>query len=169
MKRTKFLSLFQSTLGILAVSPSLLVGCKETDITAPELSETELAYLNLKDKTKETGFHLEGKILSIDLTHEKYSQLQTIGNFVNDLDHYILILRKSEEEIIANSNCCPHLGTINQWSYDGSKFRCGNHGNSYGTSGLNGFAGCSAGRTSGQLKQFPTDWNIDIVTIDLSF
>ena len=168
MNRSRFLGLFQSGFGLLAITPSLFITCKEAEFVAPELSEAELAYLDLKNKTKETGFHLEGKILSIDLTHEKYSQLQTVGEFVNDLEHYILILRKSVEEIVANSNCCPHLGTINQWSYDGSKFRCGNHGNSYGTSGLNGFSGCSSGRTSGQLKQYSTEWNKDIVTIDLS-
>lgn len=153
----------------MAVSPAWLVACKEADFVPPTLSEEELAYLDLKNKTKETGFYLTGKTLSIDLTHERYGLLQTVGNFVNDLDHYILILRKTETDIIVNSNCCPHLGTINQWSYDGSKFRCGNHGNSFGTSGLNGFAGCSAGRTSGQLKQYPTEWEQDILTIDLSY
>ena len=165
MNRSRFLGLFQSSFGLLAITPSLFIACKEAEFVAPELSEAEVAYLDLKNKTKEIGFHLEGKTLSIDLTHEKYSQLQTVGEFINDADNYVLILRKSTEEFKAFSNCCPHLGTSNRWSYSNGKFRCTNHGNSFGTG--NGFvANCSSNSTSGNLKQYNTSLNQDILTID---
>ena len=93
------------------------------------------------------------------------SALSEVGNFVNDTDNYVLLLRKTEEDIKAFSNCCPHLGTSNRWSYSNGKFRCANHGNSYGT-GTGFIANCSSNSTSGNLKQYDVSLNQDILTVD---
>ena len=146
---------------------STAASCKEEELLVDEpLSEEELEYLQWVEKTAENGFFLDGKKMYANIQNERYSSLQEQGNFVNDLDNYVLLLRNSENEIIANNNCCPHLGTINQWTFDGSKYRCGNHGNTFGINGLSNDAGCSARRTSGNLKQYTAVLQKDIVIVD---
>ena len=163
MNRLNFLQKLSSFVGLSIVSTSLLESCAEEDEVI--LSEEEILYNDLKLKTSETGKFLEGRILFIDISHEDFSSLNTVGEFVNDFDNYILILRKSEELFNAFSNCCPHLGTSNQWSYDQGSFRCGNHGNSYGT-GTRNIARCGSRSTSGNLKQYETTINQDILMIN---
>ena len=168
MRRSDFLNRFLVLIGIS--SPSILLNsCSLVDDEMNEevevLSEEEIIYQQLKDKTAETGSYLEGKLLYVDITNDNYSSLSEVGNFVNDTDNYVLLLRKTEEDIKAFSNCCPHLGTSNRWSYSNGKFRCANHGNSYGT--VSGFmANCSSNSTSGNLKQYDVSINQDILTVD---
>ena len=129
MKRALFIKKVLVFLGITSSSTLLLSSC-ETEEEIPleeELSEEEQAYLNLKEITKENGFFLEGKLLYIDITNDLYSKLQNTGEFINDSDHYVLLLRKTDETVLAFSNCCPHLGTSNRWSYSNESFRCTNH------------------------------------------
>ena len=71
------------------------------------LSEEEIIYQQLKDKTAETGSYLEGKLLYVDITNDNFSSLLEVGNFVNDTDNYVLLLRKTQEDIKAFSNMCP--------------------------------------------------------------
>ena len=168
MKRSDFLNRFLILIGIS--SPNILLNsCSvEEDNTNEEikvLSEEEILYQQLKDKTAETGSYLEEKLLYVDITNDNYSSLSEVGNFVNDTDNYVLLLRKTEEDIKAFSNCCPHLGTSNRWSYSNGKFRCANHGNSYGT-GSGFMANCSSNSTSGNLKQYDVSINQDILTVD---
>ena len=168
MRRSDFLNRFLVLIGIS--SPSILLNsCSLVDDEMNEevevLSEEEIIYQQLKDKTAETGSFLEGKLLYVDITNDNYSSLSEVGNFVNDTDNYVLLLRKTEEDIKAFSNCCPHLGTSNRWSYSNGKFRCANHGNSYGT-GSGFMANCSSNSTSGNLKQYDVSINQDILTVD---
>ena len=168
MRRSDFLNRFLVLIGIS--SPSILLNsCSLVDDETNEefevLSEEEITYKQLKDKTAETGSYLEGKLLYVDITNDNYSSLSEVGNFVNDTDNYVLLLRKTEEDIKAFSNCCPHLGTSNRWSYSNGKFRCANHGNSYGT-GSGFMANCSSNSTSGNLKQYDVSINQDILTVD---
>ena len=168
MRRSDFLNRFLVLIGIS--SPSILLNsCSLVDDETNEefevLSEEEITYQQLKDKTAETGSYLEGKLLYVDITNDNYSSLSEVGNFVNDTDNYVLLLRKTEEDIKAFSNCCPHLGTSNRWSYSNGKFRCANHGNSYGT-GTGFIANCSSNTTSGNLKQYDVSLNQDILTVD---
>ena len=168
MRRSDFLNRFLVLIGIS--SPSILLNsCSLVDDEMNEevevLSEEEIIYQQLKDKTAETGSYLEGKLLYVDITNDNYSSLSEVGNFVNDTDNYVLLLRKTEEDIKAFSNCCPHLGTSNRWSYSNGKFRCANHGNSYGT-GTGFIANCSSNTTSGNLKQYDVSLNQDILTVD---
>ena len=168
MRRSDFLNRFLVLIGIS--SPSILLNsCSLVDDETNEefevLSEEEITYQQLKDKTAETGSYLEGKLLYVDITNDNYSSLSEVGNFINDTDNYVLLLRKTEEDIKAFSNCCPHLGTSNRWSYSNGKFRCANHGNSYGT-GSGFMANCSSNSTSGNLKQYDVSINQDILTVD---
>ena len=168
MRRSDFLNRFLVLIGIS--SPSILLNsCSLVDDEMNEevevLSEEEIIYQQLKDKTAETGSYLEGKLLYVDITNDNYSSLSEVGNFINDTDNYVLLLRKTEEDIKAFSNCCPHLGTSNRWSYSNGKFRCANHGNSYGT-GSGFMANCSSNSTSGNLKQYDVSINQDILTVD---
>ena len=170
MKRALFIKKVLVFLGITSSSTLLVSSCeaeeREEEIPIEEeLSEEEQAYLELKEKTKEDGFLLDGKLLYIDITNDLYSKLQNTGEFVNDTDHYVLLLRKTDESILAFSNCCPHLGTSNRWSYSNGSFRCANHGNSFGT-GTGFVANCSSNSTSGNLKQYNTLLNKDILTVD---
>ena len=167
MKRALFIKKVLVFLGITSSSTLLLSSC-ETEEEIPleeELFEEEQAYLDLKEKTKEDGFLLDGKLLYIDITNDLYSKLQNTGEFINDSDHYVLLLRKTDEIILAFSNCCPHLGTSNRWSYSNGSFRCANHGNNFGT-GTGFLANCSSNSTSGNLKQYTTLLNQDILTVD---
>ena len=168
MRRSDFLNRFLVLIGIS--SPSILLkscslGDDETNQEVQVLSEEEILYQQLKDKTAETGSYLEGKLLYVDITDENYSSLSEVGRFVNDTDNYVLLLRNTEEDFKAFSNCCPHLGTSNRWSYSNGKFRCANHGNSYGT-GTGSIANCSSNTTSGNLKQYDVSLNQDILTVD---
>ena len=170
MKRALFIKKVLVFLGITSSSTLLVSSCeaeeREEEIPVEEeLSEEEQAYLDLKEKTKEDGFLLDGKLLYIDITNDLYSKLQNTGEFINDTDHYVLLLRKTDETILAFSNCCPHLGTSNRWSYSNGSFRCANHGNSFGT-GTGFVANCSSNSTSGNLKQYNTLLNKDILTVD---
>jgi len=170
MKRALFIKKVLVFLGITSSSTLLVSSCEaeEREEEMPleeELSEEEQAYLELKEKTKEDGFLLDGKLLYIDITNDLYSKLQNTGEFINDTDHYVLLLRKTDETILAFSNCCPHLGTSNRWSYSNGSFRCANHGNSFGT-GTGFVANCSSNSTSGNLKQYNTLLNKDILTVD---
>ena len=168
MRRSDFLNRFLVLIGIS--SPSILLNsCSLVDDEMNEevevLSEEEIIYQQLKDKTAETGSYFEGKLLYVDITNDNYSSLSEVGNFINDTNNYVLLLRKTEEDIKAFSNCCPHLGTSNRWSYSNGKFRCANHGNSYGT-GSGFMANCSSNSTSGNLKQYDVSINQDILTVD---
>ena len=167
MKRSLFIKKVLVFLGITSSSTLLLSSCEaeEEMPVEEELSEEEQAYLDLKEKIKEDGFFLDGKLLYIDITNDLYSKLQNTGEFINDSDNYVLLLRKTDENILAFSNCCPHLGTSNRWSYSNGSFRCANHGNSFGT-GTGFVANCSSNSTSGNLKQYTTLLNQDILTVD---
>jgi len=168
MKRSYFLKRFLTLLGISSTPSILLSSCETDEVIEDEeevLTEEEIPYNELKDKTSVKGYFLEGKLLYIDISNEIYSKLNTVGEFLNDSENYILLLRKSEENIKAFSNCCPHLGASNMWSYNNGSFRCANHGNSFGT-GTGFIVNCSSGSTSGNLKQYETELNQDILTVN---
>jgi nitrite reductase/ring-hydroxylating ferredoxin subunit len=164
VNRTLFIKKILVFLGITSSSSQLIFSCK-TEENDDVLTEEEKTYLYLKEKTSENGFFLDGKLLYIDTSNDLYSKLQNIGEFINDTNHYVLLLRKTEDKILALSNCCPHLGTSNRWSYSNGSFRCANHGNNYGT-GDGSVANCSSNITSGNLKQYTVLINKDILTVD---
>ena len=74
MDRLNFIQKFSSFLGISIVSTTLLESCtsnpEEEEIV---LTEEEILYNSLKEKTSEHGKFLDGRILYIDVTHEDFS------------------------------------------------------------------------------------------------
>ena len=167
MKRQKFIgSICPILLASMMASP-VFISCSDQEEAEIPLSEEEKAYLKTLEKINEDGYFTEGKKLHILLTHERYKELDTIAAFVNDMENGLLLLRKTEEHLLAFDNCCPHLGSRNQWTYNNSKFRCNNHGNSFGTA--EGFTSyCSSNSRSGNLRQFPLTVFKDIATVDFS-
>lgn len=168
MNRTSFLQKISALIGITVVTTPIVESCSSSNLPEEEevvLTEDEVQYNDLKNKTAENGKYLDGRVLYIDINHQNFSSLNTVGEFINDFENYILILRKSQDLFQAFSNCCPHLGTFNQWSYSNGRFRCSNHGNSYGTSNAN-VVGCGSRSTSGNLKQYSTTLNQDLLIID---
>lgn len=81
------------------------------------------------------GFAANGSTYTIDLTHSNFSNISTVGGWMNGKGIGIpaLFLRISSSEIQAFTNKCPHQGTDNRWelSNDNSRFKCNQHGNSY--------------------------------------
>jgi antitoxin component of RelBE/YafQ-DinJ toxin-antitoxin module len=81
MRRALFIKKVLVFLGITSSLTLLLSSC-EAEEEMPleeELSEEEQAYLDLKEKTKEDGFLLDGKLLYVDITNDLYSKLQNTG------------------------------------------------------------------------------------------
>ena len=76
------------------------------------------------------GFSSSGSIFTIDLTHPNFSNLSSVGGWMNgySIGLSMLFLRISSDHIQAYTNVCPHQGTQNQWSLQsGNIFRCANH------------------------------------------
>ena len=140
--------------------PILSTSCSKSE----EISETgEVDEILLAD-----GIKREGNTLTISMDHSKFQELKTAGNFINDLENGVLVLRKDAESIIAVSNCCPHQGSRSRWQYLGEgKFLCTNHGNRFDI-GEGNIASCNSNRTSGNLKQYPASFEEALITIDLS-
>ena len=93
--------------------------------------------------------------LEIDLDDNRFSSLKEIGGWLNLASENILLVRISDSEIRVFDNACPHAGTRNQWSFDGSSFICARHGNSFSAS------------CSGSLRCFDTSLDENILSIDL--
>ena len=140
--------------------PLLSTSCSKSE----EIGETdEVDEILLAD-----GIKREGNTLTISMDHSKFQELKTAGNFINDLENGVLVLRKDAESIIAVSNCCPHQGSRSRWQYLGEgKFLCTNHGNRFDI-GEGNIASCNSNRTSGNLKQYPASFEEALITIDLS-
>ena len=140
--------------------PLLSTSCSKSE----EVGETgEVDEILLAD-----GIKREGNTLTISTDHSKFQELKTPGNFINDLENGVLVLRKDSESIIAVSNCCPHQGSRSRWQYLGEgKFLCTNHGNRFDI-GEGNIASCNSNRTSGNLKQYPASFEEALITIDLS-
>tara|TARA_B100000963_G_C22621585_1_gene670218 strand:- start:323 stop:775 length:453 start_codon:yes stop_codon:yes gene_type:complete len=93
--------------------------------------------------------------LIIDLDDNTFSSLQEIGGWLNFTSENILLVRISDSEIRVFNNACPHQGSRNQWSFDGTNFTCARHGNSFG-------ATCS-----GSMRCFDSSLDGNILTVDL--
>lgn len=107
------------------------------------------------------GYTLSGKTLTIDLDHSDFAALQSKG-WINFLEQNVLIL-KSNGAYRAYTNCCPHEGTRDRWSYSSAKnnFVCGNHDKSYK-------ADCKTAGSGGVLNCYPTELSNRELKIDLS-
>ena len=172
MKRIEFFKSLMALIGIGTVSQSCesedtTIETIEEEVAVEETPEEESEYDILKAKLDGASSLLEDKKLYIDLSFSEYDTLKTVGNFYNDTDNYVMILRKDEEKIMAFDNCCPHLGSVTKWSFANDKFTCSNHNNSFGISG-GMVAPCSSGMTSGNLKQYSVTQVEDIIVVDFN-
>lgn len=112
------------------------------------------------------AYTVDGDTITADLENPFFDNLKNVGGWMNFTDEGVLLLRTSATQILAFDNCCPHAGTSNSWTFSASssRFTCGNHGNSYGTS-QGGTANCSSGQTSGNLARYTTTINENQLTI----
>ena len=165
MERSTFLRILTSFLGF---APAVtVISCQKENGPTAENENKDAAYALKKENTRNSGFYRENNDLWIDVSHPKYAVLAALEGHINDEENFLLLLRTSTSEIKAFNHCCPHLGTTNQWQYSNGRFRCQNHGNSYGLSGGN-IARCGSGRTNGNLRQYTTALDRDILHINLA-
>lgn len=83
------------------------------------------------------GYSSSGSVFTIDLTHPNFSNLSSVGGWMNgySIGLNMLLLRISSDHIQAYTNSCPHNGTRNQWVLQsGNIFKCNDHNNSYDSS-----------------------------------
>ena len=89
---------------------------------------------NNDDNNDPLGYSSSGSVFTIDLTHPNFSNLSSVGGWMNgySVGLSMLFLRISSDHIQAYTNVCPHQGTQNQWSLQsGNSFRCANHNYSF--------------------------------------
>jgi len=157
MNRQDFNNKLCGALIISLLSSPIISGCSSEEIIDNQGDDS---------KFDETGFYIENGVLYVSISNNNYISLNDIGSFINDQVNNKLILRKDEKSVLVFDNCCPHLGSRNRWSFVAGKFRCSNHGNSFGIGDSN-YSLCSSGVTKGNLKQFPAALLNKIITIQL--
>jgi len=160
MNRQEFNNKLCGALIISLLSSPIISGCSSEEIIDNQGDEGD------DPKFDETGFFIENGVLYVSISNNNYISLNDIGSFINDQVNNKLILRKDEKSVLVFDNCCPHLGSRNRWSFVAGKFRCSNHGNSFGIGDSN-YSLCSSGATKGNLKQFPATLLNKIITIQL--
>ena len=160
MNRQEFNNKLCGALIISLLSSPIISGCSSEEIIDNQGDEGD------DSKFDETGFFIENGVLYVSISNNNYISLNDIGSFINDQVNNKLILRKDEKSVLVFDNCCPHLGSRNRWSFVAGKFRCSNHGNSFGIGDSN-YSLCSSGATKGNLKQFPATLLNKIITIQL--
>ena len=157
MNRQEFNNKLCGALIVSLLSSPIISGCSSEEIIDNQGDDS---------KFDETGFYIENGVLYVSISNNNYISLNDIGSFINDQVNNKLILRKDEKSVLVFDNCCPHLGSRNRWSFVAGKFRCSNHGNSFGIGDSN-YSLCSSGATKGNLKQFPATLLNKIITIQL--
>ena len=168
MKRREFTIRTCPALVLSIIGSTLLDSCDNAkEEAAVIVPQEEKDYLDRMKSIGTAGFLLIQNKVYFNLKHATYSKLLTATNFVNDLENGVLLLRQSDTSLLAFDNCCPHLGSKNQWTFQSNKFKCANHGNSFGIeSGQTAY--CSSNSTYGNLRSFKTLLYKDLLTVDFS-
>jgi nitrite reductase/ring-hydroxylating ferredoxin subunit len=168
MKRREFTRRTCPALVLSIIGSTLLDSCDNAkEEAAVIVPQEEKDYLDRMKSIGTAGFLLVQNKVYFNLKHATYSKLLTATNFVNDLENGVLLLRQSDTSLLAFDNCCPHLGSKNQWTFQSNKFKCANHGNSFGIeSGQTAY--CSSNSTYGNLRSFKTLLYKDLLTVDFS-
>jgi nitrite reductase/ring-hydroxylating ferredoxin subunit len=168
MKRREFARKTCPAFVLSIVGVALLESCDNTkEESVVIVPQEEKEYLDRIKSIGTAGFLQVQNKVYFNLKNGSYSKLLTALNFVNDLDNGVLLLRLSDTSLLAFDNCCPHLGSKNQWSFQSTKFKCANHGYSYGIE-LPQTANCSSGIQYGNLRSFKTLLYKDLLTVDFS-
>lgn len=167
-KRREFLTKVCPTVAFAVFGISFLEACSSdstTDLgtTGADGSNTSNNSTNnsgTNNSNTTPAYTIDGDTITADLSNAFFDDLKNVGGYLNVTAISVLLLRTSTTEILAFDNCCPHAGTSNAWTYSDSnnRFRCANHGNSYGIS-QGGTARCSSGATSGNLARYTTTLN----------
>lgn len=167
MNRKKFLQTACPLIGLGAVDLSFIVSCTKENPTEPvpeAIPVEEQEYLTIMEQIgTQSGIEIDDS-LYLNLSHSKYEPLENVDAFINDLEERLLLLRKAVDTVLAFDNCCPHRGTRNQWTYNNNRFKCNNHGNSFGTS-TGSTAFCNSNSNGGNLLQYGTALYKDLLKI----
>ena len=141
--------------------------CKASIVCAAPISITSLQSCSDYDDENNSSNSNSNIVteISIDLNDLKYSKLKTVSESIvtgsTDFDRAgLLLLRKSQEELVAYSRRCPHAGTSINVFVAGSA-SCPNHGAKFKTDG----SPFSGGPTNTSLISYAVDLNGSIVTI----
>ena len=136
--RREFLKKVCPTIAFAFFGLSFLEACStgdDSDNTSPGNNDQNGGSDNNDDNNNNAlGFTSSGSVFTIDLTHPNFSNLSTVGGWLNGygIGLSMLFLRISSSHIQAYTNVCPHQGTQNQWSLQsGDIFRCANHNYSF--------------------------------------
>jgi nitrite reductase/ring-hydroxylating ferredoxin subunit len=175
-KRREFLTKVCPTVAFALFGVSFLEACSSDstlDEGATGVIDSSSGYGGNNDQSSNDNssndtpaYTVDGDTITADLENPFFDNLKNVGGWMNFTDEGVLLLRTSATQILAFDNCCPHAGTSSSWSFSASssRFTCGNHGNSYGTS-QGGTANCSSGQTSGNLARYTTTINDNQLTI----
>jgi nitrite reductase/ring-hydroxylating ferredoxin subunit len=174
-KRREFLTKVCPTVAFALFGVSFLEACSSESVSEIETAGVTDSNDDVNDSSDDSSndssndapaYIIDGDTITADLENPFFDNLKNVGGWMNFTDAGVLLLRTSATQILAFNNCCPHAGTSNSWSFSSSssRFTCGNHGNSYGTS-QGGTANCSSGQTSGNLARYTTTINENQLTI----
>jgi len=112
-------------------------GDDDVDITSPGNGSGTGSGSGSGSGSNTQGYTKSGNTYTIDLTHSNFSQLSSVGGWMNGQSIGIpaLFLRISQSSIQAYTNVCPHNGNNDRWELieNGDKFRCNYHSRSYAT------------------------------------
>ena len=134
--RREFLKKVCPTIAFAFFGLSFLEACSTSDDSDNDNSggSDQNGGSDNNDNNDPLGFSSSGSIFTIDLTHPNFSNLSSVGGWMNgySIGLSMLFLRISSDHIQAYTNVCPHQGTQNQWSLQsGNIFRCANHNYSF--------------------------------------
>jgi nitrite reductase/ring-hydroxylating ferredoxin subunit len=169
MNRADFLKRTCPKIGLsvfLAIGTLESCSKSEQEPSPAPIPTSDSQYEALLNKTLINGYYLEGKQLLVNIQKGTYTNLKTVGNYVNDETNGLLMVRKSETTIVVFDNCCPHQGTKNRWSFSNNRFTCANHGYAFGID-TGQVAPCNSNSQFGNLKSFAASLTKDLLTIQL--
>lgn len=141
MERKDFLQKFAIGGSLLLTTPILFNSCSDDE-----------------DLIGDTDPGENGDEVTVDLSHEDFSNLGTVGGFAYSGD--IIIIRSSESNYIALSKICTHQGCTVSYNHDESQLPCPCHGSVYNTSG-----GVVNGPAEESLVKYNVTKEGDILTI----
>ena len=157
--RREFLKTTCPTVAFAFFGVSLIQACSSSEDPMPTVPTN-----NGQTNTDTAGVTKNGNTITIDLNASNFSGLASVGSWMNLTSAGVLLLRVSTDTIRAFDNCCPHQGTITQWSYGNNTFNCANHGNSFGTG--DNTAACNSDASSGDLVSYTSSISGNTLTIN---
>lgn len=144
MERKDFLQKFAIGGSVLLAAPVLLNSC--SDDTDDIIDD------------KENGGNNDDNAVTVDLTHDDFSDLQTVGGFAYSGN--ILVIRSGENTYLAFSKICTHEGCTVAYNHDEGELPCPCHGSVFSTSGA-----VLEGPATSNLQQYSVSKSGNTLTI----